>query len=82
MTYRIYWLDLDDYSEMPSDDLNWVIEHGEYCKAPFVVVDDWGFPEGIVYPQGGLPRACTSVGVLPEEPRPELIEGPEIGEPV
>ncbi len=56
--YRVYWPDLDSYSSRPSDDLNWVIEHGQYCKAPFVVVDDRGFPNGIVY---------TSVGILPIE---------------
>ena len=48
-TYRIYWPDLDDYSSVQGDILDWVIQHGKNCGMPFVVVDDQGFPNGIVY---------------------------------
>ena len=61
MIYRIYWPDLDDYSSHESDNINVIIEHGEHCGEPFAVVDDLGFPNGIVY---------TSVGVLPKEEQP------------
>ncbi len=59
MTYRIYWPDLDDYSAYEKNTLETAVEWGKNCVEPFVVVDDRGFPSGIVY---------TSVGVLPGEP--------------
>ena len=50
-TYRIYWPDLDDYSSVQSNVLDWVIQHGINCGMPFVIEGDLPWPY-CLFPKG------------------------------
>ena len=60
--YRIYWPDLDAYSIIQSDILDWVIQHGINCGMPFIIEGDLPRPYSILF-DGDANKLC--IGRIP-----------------